>query len=70
MSNVKPHKRTTLALPLASLSLCIAPVVSACASIGVSYGIESAYNAAFRTKIEDVSKKSTEDQLNIRSHHI
>lgn len=53
-------------LAVATLWLCVAPVVSGCASIGASYGAESVYNAAFRTKIEDVSSKTTNDQLRVR----
>lgn len=36
--------------------------ISGCASIGASYGIEGAYNAAFRTKIEDASKLPEDEQ--------
>ncbi|WP_124540332.1 hypothetical protein [Piscinibacter terrae] len=40
--------------------------VSGCASIGTSYGVEGAYNAALRTKIEDVSKLPEQEQLRLR----
>jgi hypothetical protein len=37
-------KSATIAL------LLVLPVLSGCAAVGASYGAESAYNAAFRTK--------------------
>jgi hypothetical protein len=48
------------------LFLCTPPLLSGCASIGAAYGAESAYNAAFRTKIEDASKLPEDDQVRLK----
>jgi hypothetical protein len=40
--------------------------ISGCASIGAAYGVEGAYNAAFRAKIEDASKLPGEEQIRLR----
>jgi hypothetical protein len=47
----------------APISIGIAALTSGCASIGASIGVEAGYNAAFRAKIEDISKKPIEDQI-------
>ena len=57
--NFSEAKSATTALLFALLML------SGCASIGASYGVESAYNAAFRTKIEDAAKLSTAERVQI-----
>lgn len=44
------------------LLLGIPPVLSGCASVGIAYGGESAYNAAFREKIEETSKLPEAEQ--------
>ena len=55
-----------LRLSIATFWVCGTLVVSGCASIGASYGAESVYNAAFRTKIEDVSTKTPDEQVRVR----
>jgi hypothetical protein len=46
--------------------LCILLLLSGCASIGAAYGGEAAYNAMFRTKIEDASKLLADDQQKLK----
>lgn len=48
------------------LLLGILPMLSGCASIGIGYGGDSAYNAAFRTKIEDASKLTPNEQVRLK----
>jgi hypothetical protein len=48
-------------LGLTSAAMMLLPVVSGCASIGVGYSGEAAYNAAFREKIVDVTKLNAEE---------
>jgi hypothetical protein len=45
--------------------LLVIPVLSGCAAVGASYGAESAYNAAFRTKIEEAAKLSDAERLRL-----
>ena len=49
-----------------TLLLDILLSISGCASIGSAYGVEGAYNAAFRTKIEDASKLPEEEQVRLK----
>jgi hypothetical protein len=53
-------------MQLIVLLLSAPQLLTGCASIGIAYGGESAYNAAFRTKIEDLSKLSEEDQARLK----
>ena len=46
--------------------MCILPLVSGCASIGAAYGGESAYNAAFRVKIEETSKLPEDERIRLK----
>ena len=54
-----------IAKSLATASLFLLAMLSGCASVGASYGVESAYNAAFRTKIEEATKLSEEERLRL-----
>jgi hypothetical protein len=45
--------------------LLLLPVLSGCAAVGASYGAESAYNAAFRTKIEEAAKLSEAERVRL-----
>jgi hypothetical protein len=53
-------------IPATIVLSCVVPLLSGCAAIGAAYGGETAYNAAFRTKIEDPSKLSAIDQLKLK----
>jgi|SRR5450432_1344566 len=52
-------KSATIAL------LLVLPVLAGCASVGASYGAESAYNVAFRTKIEEAAKLSEAERVRL-----
>lgn len=52
--------RSTIALVLGIL-----PLLSSCAAVGLGYGGDAAYNAAFRTKIEDASKFTPDEQVRL-----
>jgi hypothetical protein len=55
--------RDLLQIFIVTISIGIAAFTSGCASIGASIGVEASYNAAFRAKLEDISKKPIEDQI-------
>ena len=57
---------TSPALSKTAAVALLLSAISGCASIGVSYGGEAAYNAAFRERITDVSKLSEEEQRRLR----
>ena len=58
--------RTLLAIVKTVVAAVLLPAFSGCASIGIAYVGEAAYNAAFREKITDASKLSSEDQSRIQ----
>lgn len=45
-----------------AVAVAFLPAFSGCASIGIAFGAEAGYNAAFREKISDASKLSSEEQ--------
>lgn len=55
-------------LPLgkAVVVVMLAPMVTGCASIGVAYGGEAAYNAAFRATIVDASTLTAQEQARLQ----
>lgn len=52
--------RSTIALLLGIL-----PLLSSCAAIGIGYGGDNAYNAAFRIKIEDTTMLTPDEQVRL-----
>ena len=49
-----------------AIAVVLVPAVSGCASILISHVADTAYNAAFREKITDVSKLSSEEQSRLQ----
>jgi hypothetical protein len=54
--------RSFLAPIMTVIAAMLLPAISGCASVGIGYGGEAAYNAAFRDKITDASKLPAEEQ--------